>query len=149
MCWKKCWTMFEGKFSIFYTVKKMLKHNLPKETTFFGKFSIFYTVKKTSKHNLPKNHFKDANVVLTTFPAMTDSTEETDEQRFARGASTGWPPAERPPLFRVGKLWIFWLNCWIIRFWQIVSRQIVVGKLSVGKTHFDTLPFGKSLPTQF
>ena len=46
-------------------------HNLPKETTFFGKFSIFYTVKKMSNHNLPtydlpKRCFNDANVVLMT-----------------------------------------------------------------------------------
>ena len=46
------------------------------------------------------------NVVLTTFLAMTDSTEEMDERRFASRASTEGPPAERPVSFRVGKLWV-------------------------------------------
>ena len=75
------------------------------------------------------------NVILMTFPAMIDSTEETDERRFASGASTEQPLAERPESFRVGKLWvfcamcrkhIFLANCESANCWQqIWCRQIV------------------------
>ena len=44
-----------------------------------------------SNHNLQKRHFNNANVILTTFPAMTDRTEETDEQRFVSGAALSNP----------------------------------------------------------
>ena len=80
---------------------KYVNDNLQKETTFFNIFIISAVKLKMLNHdlptyNLPKRCFNNANVVLLMFPAMTDSTEETDERRFASRASTERPLAKRP-----------------------------------------------------
>ena len=76
---------------------------------------------------------------------MTDSTEETDEWRFASGSEHLATPGQE-----AGIVPTFLANCDFFArfaknmfFWQIMILQIVVGKLCVGKLHF-----GKLLPTR-
>ena len=76
-------------------------------------------------YNLPKHHFNDANVVLMTC---------NDRQYWSKWMSEGlravasterlsWPRGRAS--FRVGKSWLFGGICWIVRFRQIVSQQIM------------------------
>ena len=97
-------------------------------------------------YNLPKRCFNNANIVLMMFPEMTDSTEETDERRFASRASTERPLAKRPASVPVdaGDLP---KTCFFGKLW--------VGKLSVTNSvstnhkfsFFGKSPFGKLLCT--
>ena len=91
--------------------------------------SIFSTDHK-KRHN-------NANVVLTTFPAMTTVLKERMSKGLQAGAST---KRQRPPSFL-----LFCCQKYTCR--QIVSRHFVCDIFVVGISRVGKSPFGKLLPT--
>ena len=83
---------FSANFQFFYTVKKMLNHNLP-------------------TYNLPKHRSNDANILLTT----CNDQQYNDEQRFTTEGSPEQLSGREAGV--VGNLPFFCAICWFGKSW--------------------------------